>query len=125
MRFYYFVLLAAASLLSSSDALESQLSKLTKITTSDASQWGRALISEQNGAPAQRFLRERETAGVDEEERGNVDVVVPLKKFFKKVGRLALYHKWALDDKVTLEWVRLNRPKYYNSYKRFWVKRFV
>jgi hypothetical protein len=36
-----------------------------------------------------------------------------------------LYHKWALDDKVTLEWVRLNRPKYYNSYKRFWVKRFV
>ncbi|GMF39158.1 unnamed protein product [Phytophthora lilii] len=118
MRFGYVVLLAVATLITSTEA------KSTRAQTLVASQDTHHLrVIEEEGTPAQRHLRTTHThAEEDQEERGGYKDI--MEKAMKKLNKLAKYNKWSFGNRLP-EWVKANCPAFAKGYEIFWNNRMV
>jgi hypothetical protein len=97
----------------------SEQSANVKIASPNAPGLDRAPIRAEEEVPTSRFLRKTESADEIDEERGIKDLV---NKALKKTNKLAKYNKWIFADKSPA-WVKLNHPKYYKGYEKFWGNR--
>ncbi|OWZ17730.1 RxLR effector protein [Phytophthora megakarya] len=106
MRVYLPIVLTAAALLASTDALYSGQVSATKHN-----------IAESNDIPNKRFLRKREMLNEDAEERG-------WNEFAAKLKRLGKYNVWIFTNK-DMDWIKANHPDLVGGYTKFWENRMV
>ncbi|GMG16362.1 unnamed protein product [Phytophthora fragariaefolia] len=113
MRLYYVVMMAVAGLMTGSSATPDS-ADTSKIAYSSTQQDLHSFTGEQNGDNSKRFLRTRETTGinVDTEERRLVNVDVAIGNFITKLKKKTLWKAefaaWKLLKKkpsqLELEW---------------------